>query len=278
MFQVLRFKFVLTINRQKSHLPFLPLQYQYPFSCWIYKMLKTGNPDYKGWLQRNGYVSSRQVFTFFTFSNLLLNDQEYEVKNDRLMLLADKVEMIFSFVSRHDATEFVQALFLNEGFSVGDKKSRVFFEVTEVIALEDIEFKEKMRFKSISPFLARDHASEESEEIVYYKPDENGFGDILLRDLLNKNRIFNNIKDADIEDFSGRQYQLINLTDTRDVILKAGTEDEQKITGYELEFEITAAADLIRLGYYGGFGSLTNTGFGCAEILEEEENEDFYRI
>ena len=193
------------------------------------------------------------------------------------MLLTDKVEMIFSFVSRHDATEFVSAIFLNEEFSIGDKKSRVFFVVSEVNALPEVEFTDNMRFTSISPFLAKKNATEDQNEAYLPEPEEEAFGQIILKDLLNKDRIFKNIKDADIDDVSGMHYKLLGVNDQRKVILKAGTEDEQVLNGYLLDFEITASPELIRLGYYGGFGSLTNTGFGCAEILEEED-DDLYRI
>ena len=37
--------------------------------------------------------------------------------------------------------------------------------------------------------------------------------------------------------------------------------------GYLFNFELQGEPELLRLGYYGGFGRLNSQGFGCAEII-----------
>ena len=41
---------------------------------------------------------------------------------------------------------------------------------------------------------------------------------------------------------------------------------ESKLIGYQFDFFLDAPAELIRIGYYTGFGEKNSVGFGCVGI------------
>lgn len=52
----------------------LPLNYQYPLSSWIYKVLEKGDAALSGFLHREGYrLENGKTFKLFTFSQIIFN-------------------------------------------------------------------------------------------------------------------------------------------------------------------------------------------------------------
>ncbi|MBP8945755.1 MAG: hypothetical protein KBG25_07665, partial [Paludibacteraceae bacterium] len=49
--------------------------------------------------------------------------------------------------------------------------------------------------------------------------------------------------------------------------IKAGKADETFLKGFEFEFKLTAPVELMRIGYYSGFGEKNSLGFGCVEVV-----------
>lgn len=271
----MRFKLVFSIDRDKSPLPVLPLNYQYPLSCWIYRVIRKGHPDFTGWLLKNGFSSPRQVFNLFTFSNLKPGNGEFEVNNDRLMILADKVEMVFSCISDPMTVSYITNLFNRQQFSIGDKKSRVFFKVIKVINLPDVDFEGKARFTTLSPVVvSRAKEDSEDEKTEYLRPEDEEFKTSLLYNLYEK--VYSKVSKEIIESGILVNEQALRITSEiqeTPIIIKSGTNDEATVSGYEFDFEIEAPGKHIQAGYYGGFGDLNSMGFGCVEVIKED---DFY--
>ncbi|PIY05025.1 MAG: hypothetical protein COZ21_04960, partial [Bacteroidetes bacterium CG_4_10_14_3_um_filter_31_20] len=48
----------------------------------------------------------------------------------------------------------------------------------------------------------------------------------------------------------------------------ANTPEETFLKGFLFDFKITAPHELIKIGYYAGFGKANSLGFGCAEVIE----------
>ena len=57
------------------------------------------------------------------------------------------------------------------------------------------------------------------------------------------------------------------------ITIKQGTPEETKVKGYLYEFTVEGPPELIRMGYYAGFGEKNSLGFGCVEIISEGYNK-----
>ncbi len=58
----------------------LPLNYQYPLSAWIYKVLARGDRGFAEFLHEQGYkMENQKTFKLFTFSNLRFPANTYRI-------------------------------------------------------------------------------------------------------------------------------------------------------------------------------------------------------
>jgi CRISPR-associated endoribonuclease Cas6 len=255
------------------------MDYQYPVSCWIYKIIRNGNPDFKGWLKSNGFISSKQVFRFFSFSNFLLNKNNTETRGDRIMLLDDKVSLVFSVLVKTDPCDFVNSLFLGQELSIGDKKSRVFFKITKVECLEPVELQESIKLKMLSPTVVSMEGIENESNIPisFLSPDDVEYKYQFLKNLFDKVQLLNG-KKATSDDFDIDGLTFDFLTDpVKSFIPITNCNNEPiEIPAFTYEFKLQAPPNLLSAGLDGGFGWLNNKGFGVAEIIEEVEEYPFY--
>ena len=114
----MRFKIKIEIHGQSMT---LPINYQYEFSSWIYKLIREGNPDFAEWLHANGYTNEKKQFKLFTFSNL--SGFRYKVDGDRIKFLSNSADLVISFYPIELIETFVLGLFKSQEFSIGDKYS-----------------------------------------------------------------------------------------------------------------------------------------------------------
>ncbi|MFP3861099.1 MAG: CRISPR-associated endoribonuclease Cas6 [Bacteroidales bacterium] len=271
----MRFKLILETNTNNNG-NLLPLNYQYELSSWIYKTLNYGNQEFADWLHQEGYTNDYKNFKLFTFSNLLID--KYEIKSDRMKINSRENALIVSFYPINSLEYFVTGLFNNQQFTIGDKKTRAAFTIKTVEKLPEPEFKSTMEFKTLSPVLISYKNSENQKYAEYKHPEDDNYSDLLIKNLVEKYNAFykteanpfgvpnpERVKPLETDNFD---YELKTLTKpkSRLITIKSGTKQESKLRGYLYKFQIKAPAELIRLGYYAGFGEKNSLGFGCGEV------------
>jgi len=64
----MRFKLTLTVDR-RAFGNFLPLNYQYELSAFVYRTIERANATYSEWLHENGFKLDAKQFRLFCFSN-----------------------------------------------------------------------------------------------------------------------------------------------------------------------------------------------------------------
>ena len=271
----MRFKIQLEL-RTKNGSHVLPLNYQYELSSWIYKTLNYGNEEFAEWLHKEGYKNDYKNFKLFTFSNLFI--PRYEIQGDRMKINSREVTMQVSFYPIDSLEYFVTGLFNNQQFTIGDKKSNAAFTVQTVEKLPEPEFKGTMEFKTLSPILISYKNNEDQKYAEYKHPEDDNYGELLLKNLVAK---YNAFYEAEANPFGGSNPERVKPLETGDfdyefktltkpksrlITIKSGTKQESKLRGYLYKFRLKATAELIRLGYYAGFGEKNSLGFGCGEI------------
>ena len=270
-------RFRLTLENTDKGL--LPMNYQYELSAWIYKTLNYGNSEFADWLHREGYTNDYKQFKLFTFSSLMV--PKFQINGDRMQIESREAGLIVSFYPIDSLEYFVSGLFSNQKFTVADKRSGASFTVKTVEKLPEPEFSNEMEFNALSPILVSYKHSEKQKYATYINPGDEQYGDLLIRNLAAKYRAFyacETVTNADDETGHSGQVDTENMDydfeplgkpKSRLITIKSGTKQESKLRGYLYRFRIKAPAELIRLGYYAGFGEKNSLGFGCGEVVND---------
>lgn len=250
----MRFKLILNIDRNTKD-ERIPLNYQYAASSLIYRILSNSGSEFSSWLHENGFKDDQRRFKLFTFSRLFI--PRYSIEGPYLKILSDTVEWYISFLPDRSTQEFVQGLFKEQAFELGDRRANIRFRVQEVEMLPSPVFKETMTFKTLSPACIVRQEKDGSEK--YISPDYPDAVETVKLNLLNKYRAFYG-HDFPEEHFP---FSLRVLTKPRSslITIKEGTPQESKIRGFMCRFELTAPVELMKIMYETGLGSKNSQGY-----------------
>lgn len=243
----------------------LPLNYQYEFSSWIYKVIQQGDASFAQWLHQHGYKAELQrAFKLFSFSNL--DVEKKRIEGDRMHILSDSVTFEVSFMPLEAVDVFVKGVFKDQVFSIGDSRSKVWFRVTGVEALKEPKFEETMRFRAASPIFMDLHV-EGRKQPLHLAPDAESYCKLLVENLNSKYKAFKNTRFG--FDASACTFRVLTPPKRKIIAIKANTPSETMLAAYLYDFELTAPVELLRIGYYCGFGSANSQGFGAVRVLQK---------
>jgi CRISPR-associated endoribonuclease Cas6 len=261
----MRFKF--TLERIENNV--LPINYQYELYTWIHKVINFSNKDFTGFLKLKGYAGNGKTFDFFTFSRLNFPSGEYKIAKDRIILKAQQFDLKISLIMNETVEPFIVNLFQNQHFILGDRKSKVKIKVKNVERMPDPKWKEKMTFITHSPIvLGMVEENNNKTSVKYLEPGAEEYENLFFQNLLNKYISmvpFRKDLTYKIKPDAITNFKLLNKPKAKLVKIKADTADETFIKGYDFDFKITAPVELIKIGYFAGFGDENCFGFGCAE-------------
>jgi CRISPR-associated endoribonuclease Cas6 len=257
----MRFKISLQIYRNISG-NLLPLNYQYPLSAWIYGVIARSDAVYSAWLHDNGFLpeDTQKHFKLFVFSNLEIASARPVA--DRLSIFSDTADLYLSFLPEKSTEEFIKGLFLEKEFSLGDKKSRVHFRVQHVEMLPSPVFNGGAIFQTLSPVTVS--LREESGKIAYASPEAENYGEWLINNLKEKYRGFYR------KSFDGKQsfvFELLSPVQSKLITIKADTEAETRVRGYNFRFRLEADGELLKMMYEAGAGEKGSLGFGMVKVI-----------
>ncbi|MCD6113660.1 MAG: CRISPR-associated endoribonuclease Cas6 [Bacteroidales bacterium] len=259
-------RFLLRLSLiQKENI--LPLNYQYELSSSLYHIFNNGNTDFAKWLHTTGFNKNNKPFRLFTFSNLLITD--YKIFDDRIKIFSDEVKLIVSLYPFEIVEPFVTGLFINNTIDLGDKKSKVKFMINNIEKLPDIEFSSEMNFNCLSPIHIAWH-NPRTNRIDFLHPDHRLYKELFFKNLVNKFNTYQYYRNLPEENFDISSYKLDILSEPRKkgINIKVNTKEQTHIIGYSYKFKIFCQKELIRIGYYAGFGKANAQGFGCCGIIE----------
>lgn len=104
----------------------LPINYQYELSSAIYRILSCADSDYATWLHENGFQMENETkkFKLFTFSNLIVPNYGIDREHQRLILNCSHVDWYLSFLPDNSTQKFIEGVFKEQIFQVGDKRTK----------------------------------------------------------------------------------------------------------------------------------------------------------
>ncbi len=255
----MRFKLNLSMTDRKQNV--LPVNYQYELSAWIYKIFNQSDPEFTTWLDDKGYCDSNKQFRLFTFSNF--NVRHREILGDRLIIKADPIELIISTLPEEAIQPFVLRIFGDREFRLGDRISSVGFKINSIEVLPPPVFTDEMCFRSLSPIFVSQKI-EGRKQAKHLSPIDEGYNRLIINNLKEKLRVFTGIEPA--YNASDAGLELTSPPKQKGIAIKTNTPQATKLIGYHYNFRIKADAELLRIGYYTGFGEKGNQGFGCCEV------------
>lgn len=260
----MRFKLTLKINREKYG-DTLPLSYQYEASSAIYRILSKADKEYSTWLHDNGFnFDPKKKFKLFTFSRIF---GDYKIFKDaaRIKYFGDVVEWYVSFLPEQSTQKFIEGLFLNQTFEIGDRKSVVQFHITCVEAMPEPDYSEEMEFETLSPICIK--LKNEDGRMDYLSPKDVRAPYLIFNGLFDKYKTFyGEALESPLEDC---KLEILSEPKSALILVKAGTNAQTKVRGYQCIFKIKAPIEIMKIIYSSGIGVQTSVGFGCVEVLNK---------
>lgn len=259
----MRFKLTLYVNKQAFGNE-LPLRHQYEQSAAIYRILSKADSSYSEWLHSNGYtLESGKRFKLFTFSRFEVSRFHIDKSTARFKILTDTVIWYISFLPEHGTENFIQGLFMDQSFEIGDKISTVQFQVAHIEMLPTPNFSDEMIFNALSPICVKQ--KQEDGRVKYLELNDTCVNGILINSLL-----------AKYHSFYGKPYVggiFLELTPLdklyhSTVTIKANTPQQTKVKGYCCKFRMKAPVELMKVAYESGLGEECSQGFGCIGVIE----------
>ncbi|WP_456407907.1 CRISPR-associated endoribonuclease Cas6 [Caldithrix abyssi] len=269
----MRLKLKLQVDSQFNILPF---NYFYPVSAWLYKQINRGDSDFAHWLHQQGYMVKGKHFKHFTFSKIGL--RRFRRLDGGLLILDRQVDLHFSFLTQKGVESFLSGLFLNQQLDIVDGRHQCRFYVRQVESLSAPEFKARMHFRSKSPIcLSKPVEINGKSGKEFLHPSHPEYGQRLVQNLFFKYLSFKELeKDAAMEDslMKNFEFKWYEPCKSRLATVKSGSKEETRIRGYLYSFDLTAPPELLRIGYYSGFGEKNSLGFGYVEVMKSEANHE----
>ena len=258
---LMRFKLILSLTDRKQNT--LPVNYQYQLSECINKLINQSDPGFTAWLQDKGFLDVKKHFRLYTFSNL--NVRHREIIGDRLTVKSDPVELLISTLPDETIQHFISDIFRSRKFTLADRVSGAGFKITSIEAVPDPFFTDEMTFRSLSPIFVSQKI-EGRKHAKYLSPADEGYIQLIIENLKEKLRVFTGqVSSFDTQDAT---LELVSSPKQKGSTIKVGTLRETRLVGYHYNFKIKADKDLLRIGYFCGFGEKGSQGFGCCENLD----------
>jgi CRISPR-associated endoribonuclease Cas6 len=266
----MRFKLKLLAKSKEA---ILPINYQYPLSAAIYKILAKGDANYADFLHEKGYGKG---YKFFTFSDL---EFKFRREGDRILLLDPRVAVVVRFHLPEASRVFVEGLFKSEEIVIADKKSKVVLLVESIISLNnplkemDERGMQQILVKPSSMIISGE--KKEDGKYGFLSPDDLRFGDALLYNWQNKIEVCYGKEAADEAILMIEVEKYNQPFRSRLVTIKADTDEETQIRGYlNFKLKLTAERRYLDLILNAGLGLYSAQGMGCLEVIEERINKN----
>lgn len=265
-------KFKITLEQQETG-GVLPINYQYPLSAAIYKILNQADQEYAKFLHSTGYGKG---YKFFAFSDL---KGKFKIKQDRMHLRFPIVSFHINFHLPKASKNFIKGIFQSRKIDVFDKHSGVYFEVKNIEALSE-SFPEK-KAKDIVETVFKPHSAlvcgvkNEKGNYNFLYPENSDFTESLLYNWQQKIKANydektaeNALLNAEVEFYDKGKPR------SRLVTIKAGTPAETKIKGF-LNFKIQVQAEkrFVQLLQNCGAGLYNAQGMGYVQSIKTKQND-----
>ncbi|MGV3768267.1 MAG: CRISPR-associated endoribonuclease Cas6 [Chitinophagaceae bacterium] len=243
----------------------IPINYQYPLSAAIYRILARGDADYAAFLHERGYGKG---FKLFSFSQI---NCPFKIIGDRLRLTDEHLSFQVGFHLPQAMESFVKGLFESEQIDIADKRSKASFMVKSVESLNNplLQYKEtelvSIPLMPTSPIVAG--LQNEKGQYEFLSPEDTRFAESLVYNWRNKIATC-----YDSATGSGALLLIKIITHgnppkSRLITVKAGTDAETRIRGWmNFGLKVTGERRFVELLMNAGVGVYNSMGCGGTSV------------
>ncbi|WP_315815067.1 CRISPR-associated endoribonuclease Cas6 [Paraflavitalea speifideaquila] len=267
----MRLLLTLVTNEEK---PVIPINYQYPLSAAIYKIIQRADMDYAAFLHDSGYAKagSAKQFKLFTFSDIRVPFAP--PFNDRLYLLRQELQVIVCFHIPYAAESFVKGLFISQHIDIADKVSKASFTIRQVevltTGLPEVDHPTVV-LQPLSPIVTG--KKNERSLYDYRNPLEADYTECLLYNWVEKYLAAYKGHHYDAADLRSQVTisvkQMARPPRERKPIIKDGTDKVSKLRGYmNFQLQVKAPYKMVELVLDAGLGLNCSVGNGCLELVK----------
>lgn len=264
-------RFKLKISVTGDTMPVIPINYQYPISAIIYKILAGADQTYANFLHNKGYAyqNNLKAFKLFTFSEL---KTPFSIKGDRLIFRSCEAELIVAFQLPKAVETFITGLFHHQGIEIGDRKSRASFTITQVTAIPDnlvmSEDNATFLFHPIGPLICG--MKNDRGYYDFLSPEHPEFTRLLCYNWEEKYKAV--YGDEGLQEAFNNATMEVLLYEkppkSRLITIKEGSSEETKIRGFtNFKLKITGNEKALTLLLNAGCGIYNALGMGCIELI-----------
>lgn len=263
----MRFKFNLEFQGKSPYI--MPANYQYDLAECINKKIHFDDNKLIHQLGKDGYLDKQKQFEFFCFSNLDINN--FEQDNDRLIINNNTAEMGLSVLANESVSKLIIELFSGKELRFGDKKNKVTLKIQEVEKQPEPKFSDSMDFRLTTPLVITNENGSLNKKATYLSPEDKEYEMLFIKSLMTKYALLmksvkSGFDSAINSNFSKLKFKCTSKPVSRIVKVKTENPKPLSVKGYMFDFNITAPEELIKLGYYSGFGEFCKLGFGYSII------------
>ena len=272
IFSIAIMRIQLTLTPSAGH-GLLPVNYQYPLSAAIYKIIWQADEKYSAFLHDVGYKLNGKSFKLFSFSDLRI---PFRIQGDRLHINGSPAWLTISFHVEEAATNFIRGLFINQQLEIADKISRAQFSVTNVQLLPDFftsvhGTEPEVVLHPLSPLVVGRKNSKGNYDFL--NPADPDFDEWLIHNWIEKYKAINGNVSIDVEAIKNRiSIQLLTPKQeikSRLITIKAFTPEQTQIRGFtKFRMKVRASKPLLELAMNAGLGLYNAQGMGCVEVSE----------
>jgi len=292
----MRLRLTLKITGTKE----LPLNYNYPLSAAIYKLLQFGSAEFSEFLHEIGYQEKGKTYKLFSFA--LRFEKPPKISNNRFYLKSDKIFLIISSpLIESFIKNFVIGTFQNQVIEVVSENIKTILAVEQVETLPEPKFENSMYFTLLSPLVLATKKKSQTrisqidtngkkqtrisrlslwgidtnEKLIpryfRYYDDINEITRVFNQNLMNKYKLIHNSEydgeplkfQWDTEYIDKRLNQNKKVTK---LISSTINGNVINIKANEIPFTLEGDVVLMKVGYECGFGSQNSLGFGLAKV------------
>ncbi len=261
-------RLLLTLTTSENN-PVLPINYQYPLSAVIYKIIQRADERYAEFLHNQGYGTEHKQFKLFTFSDLTI---PFKIQQDRLWLTGREAKLVICFHIPEAMENFVKGLFAHQQLEIADIKSRVQFTVSQVEMLPVLNGihssneEVAVQLQPLSPVVAG--IKNAKGHYDYLSPREPAFKEAILYNWKEKYATVYGQTAAD-NVFGKLQMDVTQAHKTRSrlITIKANTEQQTRIRGFtHFKLNVQATKLALELAMNAGMGLHNAQGMGCVGV------------
>ncbi len=262
----MRIKLTLQLDSKPQ---LLPLNYKYPTSSWIYKILGAADMVFTDMLHEHGYkTGGGKSFKLFTFSDFIVPNGKWEIVGDRMRIWADMVTLIIAFELPEQMQNFITGLFKAQNVVIGDEVSCISMRVKSVEVLNaELPVQDVYTLRWLSPiFVAKKVEGRKYPE--YISPANADYSKIFAKNLLDKYHarcLQEGVEPNPISMDDIVFKSLHNKPKSVKQIIKAFKRGQTEIRAFKFNFELKAPKEIVEIGLNAGFGAENAQGFGCCE-------------